>query len=70
MSTKRVCLAVDLGANSGRVLAGIHDGRLLELRELVRFPNDPVKTADGWRFKTKRAIYDTSRVQTLLAYPI
>jgi anthranilate 1,2-dioxygenase small subunit len=29
-----------------------------------------VKTADGWRFKTKRAIYDTSRVQTLLAYPI
>jgi rhamnulokinase len=51
MSTKRVCLAVDLGANSGRVLAGIHDGHLLELRELVRFPNDPVKTADGWHWK-------------------
>ena len=50
MSTKHVCLAVDLGANSGRVLAGIHDGRLLELRELVRFPNDPVKTADGWHW--------------------
>jgi anthranilate 1,2-dioxygenase small subunit len=29
-----------------------------------------VKTADGWRFKTKRVIYDTLRVQTLLAYPI
>jgi rhamnulokinase len=50
MSAQRVCLAVDLGANSGRVLAGIYDGRLLELRELVRFPNDPVKTADGWHW--------------------
>ena len=29
-----------------------------------------VKTADGWRFKAKRVIYDTLRVQTLLAYPI
>ena len=50
MSAQRVCLAVDLGANSGRVLAGIYDGRLLEMRELVRFPNDPVKTADGWHW--------------------
>ena len=29
-----------------------------------------VATAAGWRFKTKRVIYDTLRVQTLLAYPI
>jgi anthranilate 1,2-dioxygenase small subunit len=29
-----------------------------------------VKTAEGWRFKAKRVIYDTLRVQTLLAYPI
>jgi anthranilate 1,2-dioxygenase small subunit len=29
-----------------------------------------VRTDAGWRFKTKRAIYDTTRVQTLLAYPI
>jgi rhamnulokinase len=50
MSDQRVCLAVDLGANSGRVLAGIYDGRLLAVRELVRFPNDPVKTADGWHW--------------------
>jgi anthranilate 1,2-dioxygenase small subunit len=28
------------------------------------------RTADGWRFLSKRAIFDTSRVQTLLAYPI
>ena len=50
MSDQRVCLAVDLGANSGRVLAGIYDGRLLAVRELVRFPNDPVKAADGWHW--------------------
>ena len=50
MTTHRVCLAVDLGANSGRVLAGIYDGQKLELRELVRFPNDPVKKEDGWHW--------------------
>jgi anthranilate 1,2-dioxygenase small subunit len=35
-----------------------------------KYHDHVVKTADGWRFRTKRAIYDTSRVQTLLAYPI
>lgn len=40
-------LAVDLGAGSGRVLAGLYDGARLELRELIRFPNEPVKLADG-----------------------
>jgi anthranilate 1,2-dioxygenase small subunit len=29
-----------------------------------------VRTAEGWRFSIKRAVYDTHRVQTLLAYPI
>jgi len=29
-----------------------------------------VRTAEGWRFSVKRAIYDTHRVQTLLAYPV
>lgn len=40
MST--VHLAVDLGATSGRVIAGVFDGESLELEELVRFPNHPV----------------------------
>lgn len=34
------------------------------------YASTAVRTADGWRFKTKRVIYDTARVQTLLAYPI
>ena len=29
-----------------------------------------VRTKDGLRFATKRAVYDTSRVPTLLAYPV
>lgn len=29
-----------------------------------------VPTPEGWRFSAKRAVYDTHRVQTLLAYPV
>jgi anthranilate 1,2-dioxygenase small subunit len=29
-----------------------------------------VRTSQGWRYQRKRVIYDTSRVQTLLATPI
>ncbi|NKF22625.1 anthranilate 1,2-dioxygenase small subunit AndAd [Solimonas marina] len=35
-----------------------------------RYEDEVVRTADGWRYRSKRAIYDTSRVQTLLATPI
>ncbi len=34
-----VYLAIDLGASSGRVMAGCHDGRRLTLEEVHRFPN-------------------------------
>ncbi|MGH7976762.1 MAG: rhamnulokinase, partial [Limisphaerales bacterium] len=50
MSVKRVFLAVDLGAGSGRVVAGIYNGVRLELEELSRFQNDPVKETDGWHW--------------------
>jgi rhamnulokinase len=42
---RTVALAVDLGASSGRVVAGAFDGRLLELEELHRFENGPVTMA-------------------------
>lgn len=35
-----------------------------------RYLDRVVRTADGWRYARKRVIYDTSRVQTLLATPI
>lgn len=36
-------LAIDLGAASGRVIVGQWDGRRFALRELHRFPNEPVR---------------------------
>jgi rhamnulokinase len=36
-------LAVDLGAESGRVLAGVHDGDRLAVREVHRFANRPLR---------------------------
>ena len=42
MKSKKIYLAVDLGAESGRVLAGEWDGLSLNLRVLHSFPNGPV----------------------------
>lgn len=39
--------AVDLGATSGRVILGRVSANELSLRQLARFPNDPVRFADG-----------------------
>ena len=36
-------LALDLGAESGRAIAGTFDGERLALREVHRFPNSPVR---------------------------
>ncbi len=35
-----------------------------------RYFDRVVRTPAGWRFASKRAVFDTSRVQTLLAIPI
>jgi rhamnulokinase len=40
-------LAVDLGAESGRVMAGRFSGERITLEEVHRFPNTPVRTPDG-----------------------
>ena len=50
MSQKKVYLAVDLGAGSGRVLAGEFDGRRIELHEINRFENIPVQLPSGWHW--------------------
>ena len=56
LNSQKICLAVDLGAGSGRVVAGIYDGARLELNELNRFPNDPVKDADGWHWNLEHLL--------------
>ena len=43
--TQRVYLGVDLGASSGRVVAGLFDGQRLVLEEVHRFENGPVLAA-------------------------
>ncbi len=42
---KQVFLAIDLGASSGRLLAGEFDGQKLRLEELHRFENGSVLAA-------------------------
>jgi len=42
--------AIDLGATSGRVVTGRLDGSRVELEEVHRFPNRPVRLPDGLRW--------------------
>ena len=49
MESKAACqnlLAVDLGAESGRLIAGSFDGNTLGIEVLHRFPNRPVRLLD------------------------
>jgi rhamnulokinase len=56
MATRNVA-AVDLGAESGRVMLARFDGRNLGLEEVHRFPNRPV-TLRGHRFWNILALWD------------
>lgn len=51
-------LAVDLGAESGRVVAGQFDGRTLQLTEVHRFANEPVKVLDTLHWDTLRLFHE------------
>ena len=54
MKNSKVYLAVDLGAESGRVCAGVWDGRKIRLEEIHRFPNGPVALAESLRWDVLR----------------
>ena len=43
MSYTKICLSIDLGAESGRVTGVSYDGEILHLNELHRFSTTPVK---------------------------
>jgi rhamnulokinase len=47
---QQVYLGVDLGAESGRVIAGLWDGGKMKLEETHRFPNGGVAMADSLRW--------------------
>src|SRR5579859_2120750 len=54
MPRNNVYLAIDLGAESGRVMAGLWNGKTLTLEEVHRFPNGPVHLADSLRWDVLR----------------
>src|SRR5690242_16168109 len=49
-----VYLAIDLGAESGRVMAALWNGKTIRLEEVHRFPNGPVNIADSLRWDVLR----------------
>ena len=51
---EQVYLAIDLGAESGRVMAGLFDGQHIRLEELHRFSNGPVNVAETMRWDLLR----------------
>lgn len=59
--SRRVYLAADLGADSGRVMAGVHDGSRLVLEEMARFPTGGLLLPDGWHWDIVRIYADIRR---------
>src|SRR5260370_38279768 len=53
-NSMRTYLAVDLGAESGRVMAGLWNGKTIRLEEIHRFPNGPVEIAHSLRWDVLR----------------
>lgn len=51
-------LAFDLGAGSGRAVAGQFDGQRLAMREIHRFPNDPVRVAGRLHWDILRLLHE------------
>jgi hypothetical protein len=51
-------LAVDLGAESGRVVLGRFDGKHVLLEEIHRFLNLPVRLPDGLHWDVLRILYE------------
>ncbi len=54
---KRV-LAFDFGASSGRAIIGVFDGEKIELREVHRFSNDPVKINGTFYWDVQRLFFE------------
>jgi rhamnulokinase len=52
--SEQVYLGIDIGAESGRVMAGLWDGRRIRLEELHRFANGPVAIAGTVRWDVLR----------------
>jgi rhamnulokinase len=67
MSANRIFLAVDLGAESGRVVAGRFDGETLALEDLHRFTNTPVRVLGSLRWDILNLFAEIKRGVTAAA---
>lgn len=55
---KKRVLAFDFGASSGRAIIGAFDGNKIELREVHRFSNDPVKINGTFYWDVQRLFFE------------
>lgn len=55
---KKRVLAFDFGASSGRAIIGAFDGKKIELREVHRFSNDPVKINGTFYWDVQRLFFE------------
>ena len=62
-------LAVDLGAESGRVVLGRFDGGRVSLEEVHRFPNVPVLLPDGLHWDALRILTESAEVAAYTRWP-
>ncbi len=68
MNVKADCVAVDIGASSGKVILGSIEDNVLHFSTLYRFENIPLETKDG-TFWNIDALYDQI-VQALLMHEV
>jgi rhamnulokinase len=62
---QRVYLAVDIGAESGRLIAGLWNGKTIRIEEVHRFPNGPVMLGDSIRWDVLRLWAEVQQGLTL-----
>ena len=67
MSTSRQFLAFDLGAESGRAVVGRLSSGTLDVREVGRFPNGPVRAGDSLHWDILRIWREMTRTLDALA---
>ncbi|MDL2205569.1 rhamnulokinase [Eubacteriales bacterium OttesenSCG-928-N13] len=60
-------LCFDFGASSGRAILGVFDGEKIELTDLHRFSNDPVKLNDRLVWDVQRFLYEMKQALTKAA---
>lgn len=61
MAKARAFLAFDMGAESGRAIVGSFDGARIELQEVHRFSNDPVRIGNTLYWDILRLFYEIKR---------